>query len=101
MRFTKDLKTIAHPQHLSSPSCKLNHRFHDGTEPCDGAGAQVIAIGKTTRQNNAVIGGKLGEVAVLVPEHDAFLVQVVHECIMNISIAIGTRKNNNTKFHVR
>ena len=34
------------------------------------------------------------------PEHLRFLFEIVHQGLVNIPVAIGAGKNNNTKFHV-
>jgi len=99
VRFAKNLEAVTNTQHLPAPSRKFNNALHNGTEAGNRARAEIIAIGKSTRQHDAVFCGKAGKVAVLVPEHDTFLVQIVYQGIIHIPVAIGTRENYNSKFH--
>ena len=58
VRFAKDLEAIANTQNFSAPVRKLNHALHNRAKPGNGAGTQVIAIGKTAGQHNTIICSK-------------------------------------------
>ncbi len=52
--LTEDLESIADAQDQSPLGSKLLHRLHDGREACDGAGAQIVSVGKASRHENRV-----------------------------------------------
>ncbi|MFM2139628.1 MAG: hypothetical protein RJA57_1935 [Bacteroidota bacterium] len=97
--FAEDLKPVTDTEYLAPRSGEFNNALHHGTEPGDGAAAEVISIGESTRQYDAVLGGKATEVTVLVPEHDYVLVQFELQGILHIAVTIGTGENDDAEFH--
>ena len=70
-----------------------------GEKAGERAAAQVIAVGKSAGQHNAVIHVERSQVAVFVPEHHHLLFQIVLQSMLHIAVAVGAGKNNNTEFH--
>src|ERR1700730_16853823 len=53
-RFQKNLEAITNPKDESTALCKFLHRLHHRRKPCKRASAKIIAVSKTTRQNDAI-----------------------------------------------
>lgn len=101
MRFAKDLETITHAEHFTAFLGEFDHTLHHWAEPGNGAAAHIIAVGEATGQYDAIFGGKHTEVLLFMPKHYNFLIQIILQGILHIAITIGTRKNYNTKFHLK
>jgi hypothetical protein len=101
MGFTEDLESVADTQYFTAIGSKPGDAVHNGAEACNSAAAQVVAIGEAAGKNDAVVFAQAVEVGILVPEHDHFLIEVVSQGILHITIAIGTGENDNSEFHGR
>jgi hypothetical protein len=58
--LTQNLESIADPQDWESNLSFVNHQRHDGGKLCNRSTAQVITVGKTTRENNCVNAMQIG-----------------------------------------
>jgi hypothetical protein len=94
--FTKDLKAIADADDQATRRGKFTHLIHDGREFGNGAGAQVITIGKAARDNDGVT---IFQVVRIMPEHGRLLSGGGNGRIVTILIAIGAGKDDDAKFH--
>ena len=94
--FTQDLKTIADANDQAAGRGKLTHLVHDGRKLGDGAGAQVIAIGKAAGHDDGVT---IFQVVRIMPEHGGLLAGGGNGRVVAILIAIGAGKNDDAKFH--
>src|ERR1039457_355244 len=52
--FTQNLKSVADAQHQSASSGELAYRLHDRGKLGDGAGAEVVPVGKSTGHDDGV-----------------------------------------------
>ena len=98
-RFAKNLEAVADSPDQSASVGKLDHSLHDGRKPCNGSCPKIITIGKSTGQHNAVGGFEVIEGRFFVPDFFDLLPHDLAQYVYHIIIAIGTRENNNTKFH--
>ena len=70
--------------------------MHHGAKPGNGTAAQVIAIAETARQHNTVIGAEHGQVFILMPKLNYFLLQTLLQGFNHISVAIAAGKKYDT-----
>jgi hypothetical protein len=70
--------------------------MHDGREPCDRAGSEIVSVGKSAGQNHAV---KAGHGGFLVPHHRHILAQDVLNHMLAIVIAVTAWENDYPNIH--
>jgi hypothetical protein len=94
--LAKNLKAVANPQHEPAAPGKPHHAAQDRREARHRAAAQVIAVGKAARQNNAIeVAGQL----VLVPEQLDLLAELGLERVKNVVIVARPGKSDDTPTH--
>jgi hypothetical protein len=98
--FAEDLETIANTPDLTSIIGKSYNRLHDRRKLGDGAGPQVIPIGKATRQYNTIFFRKSFNRRLFVPQFPDISAQHRAQHVHHIIITIGTGEDDNAKFHV-
>ena len=92
------LKAVADADNASSVLCEADNLFHNGGKPCDCAGAQVISVGETSRENNNI---RITKRRILVPDVVRLLVHNAACGVIRIMIAVRTRKHYNAKLRLR
>src|SRR5438309_1394739 len=91
VRLAQDLKAVADADHLSPTTGELRDRGHHRREAGDGAAAQVVAVGETTGQDDAV---QAGEVTLLVPDESRILAQAGLHGIVAVALGPCSRKDD-------
>jgi hypothetical protein len=99
--FTEDLESVANAEYFTAFGGEAGNALHDGAKAGDGAAAEIVAIGKSAGKDDAVFFAKAAQVRILMPKHGHFLAEVVGQGVLHVSIAIGTRENDNSKSHGR
>src|SRR5438132_7453204 len=95
-RFAKNLEAVANAaDHFPAPGEFLDG-LHHRRKPRDGAGAQIVAVGKSTGQNNGVA---IGKILGLVPDKFDGLLQDITNGVKRVVVAIGPGENDDSKFH--
>ena len=95
--FAQDLKTVTCSQHKLARARVANHCFHDRREASDRAAAQIVAVGKTARQNNRIV---IAQRSLFVPNViglEPFDTVNSRDAIL---VAIGTGKLDDGELHV-
>ena len=96
-RFEQDLEAVADAEHRTTGIGEGLHRIHHRREPRDGAGAQVVTVRETTRQDDHV---GAAERRVLVPHELGVLPEHVFRRVVCVVIAVGSGENDDGEFHV-
>src|SRR5262249_15626352 len=94
--FAKDLEAVADANHKSARGGESGDFLHDGREPGDGAGAQIVAVGKAAGNDDGVA---IFQVVRLVPEKCGLLSGGGDDGVVAIVIAVGARKDDDAEFH--
>jgi len=94
--FREDLEAVADAEDQAATVGEALDRLHDGREAGDGAGAQVIAVGKAAGDEDSVDAAKVFRV---VPEEGDGLMGDFGDHIVGIVIAVGTGKDQDPEFH--
>ena len=94
--LAESLEAVADAHHGASFRGGGLHRVHHGREAGDGAGAQVVAVGKATRQDDGLGGAERG---LLVPDVLDFLAEHVLEDVVGVLVAVGTGKADDSPAH--
>ena len=58
-RFAEDLEAVANAEHQAAGTGKVRDGAHHRRKTRDGAGAQIVAVGKAAGQNDGVEAGKI------------------------------------------
>ena len=95
-RLAQNLEAVADAHHQAARVGKAAYALHDRRKPRDGAGAQVIAIGKSARHQDRVAAF---QVVRLMPQIRHRLAHHAAEHVVRIVVAVGTGKDQNAKFH--
>ena len=98
-RLAKDLEAIANAPDFATVIGKGDDGLHDRRISRYGSGPQVIAVGKSAGQDNTILSVKAFEGSVFVPKLTDISSQHPAKNVHHVIIAIGTRKNDYTKFH--
>jgi hypothetical protein len=94
--FAENLEAVANAQDQAAARGEFLDGLHHRRKARDGAGAEIVAVGKSAGQNDGVAAG---EIFRLVPdEFDRFL-QDVADGVKRVVVAIGPGKNDDSKFH--
>src|SRR5882762_4809011 len=96
-RFAENLEAVADAQNHAAAIGEFLDGFHDRGKARDGAGAQIIAVGKSTGQDDSIA---IREIFGLVPDEFDRFVQNVADGVKRVVVAIGPGENDNSKFHV-
>jgi len=94
--LSEDLEAVADAQDQAASGCKALDRLHDGREAGDGAGAQVIAIGKAAGNQDCINALKILGV---VPEEGDGLMSDFGNHVVSVVVAVGAGKDQNPEFH--
>src|SRR4030095_1472513 len=97
-RLTENLKAVADAEDETAVVRELHDTAHDRRKTRHGAAAQIIAVGKSARQNDAVI---ISRKLVFVPEQLDLLTQLQLEAVENVMIVTGTWKYDDTPTHIQ
>jgi hypothetical protein len=93
--FEKNLKTVADSENQAAAAREFRDGVHDRRETGDGAGAEIVAVGKAAGKDDGVA---IVEVFGLMPdEFDGFFEDAA-DGVKGVVIAVGPGKNDNTKF---
>jgi len=94
--FTQDLEPVADAQHQSAAVGKLLHSGHDVAVAGDGAGAQIISIAETSRDNDRI---GVAQAGIFMPEQAGIVAQNVFENVNTVLVTITSRKLKDGKIH--
>jgi hypothetical protein len=94
--FAQDLEPVASAEHKLAGSRIADHRPHDGRETRDRTAPEIIAVGKTARQNNRVV---LAKGRFFVPDKIGLQTFDAVDSGDTILVAIGTGELNDCEFH--
>jgi hypothetical protein len=92
----EDLESVADAQDQASGSGEALNRLHDGRKAGDGAGAEVIAVGKSAGDQDGIDSL---EVVGVMPEKDDGLAGDFGNDVVCVVVAVGAGKNQNPEFH--
>jgi hypothetical protein len=95
--LTQNLKPVTNTQDETPAISKLLDGVHDGREPSKSARAEVVSIGKPTRDDDRVVRTQIG---VAVPDEVDRLPYLFGNDVICVVIAIGSWKNYDAEFHV-
>ena len=88
--FGQDLVSVADAEDETARSRELLHRLHNGREAGDGAGAEIVTVGKAAGNQNRVHAGK---VFGIVPKKGNRLTSYLGYDVEGVVIAIRTRED--------
>jgi hypothetical protein len=94
--FAQYLKAVADAKNQAPLRGKLFHRLHYGREACNGASAQVVAVGKPAGDNDCIA---ILQVFAVVPEKGYGLVRYLRDHVVGVVVAVGTWENKHAEFH--
>ena len=95
-RLAQNLESVAYAHHQSARVGKLPHALHDRRKARDRPGPQVVAIGKSARDQDCVAAF---QVVRLMPQIRHRRAHHRAECVVRILIAVGTGKHQNAELH--
>ena len=87
--LAQDLEPVAYPDDQAAVGGELLHGLHHGREARQRPGPQVVAVGETARQDDAVVGRQVG---LLVPDVLDRLVQHLVDHVIAVGVAPGARE---------
>ena len=88
------LEPVADAQDEPAPAGELPDLPHERRELGDGPGPQVVAVGKTSGEDDAV---HAPEVVVLVPEEDRRLAEDLLQGVISVMVAVRTGKDDDSE----
>src|SRR2546421_8484959 len=94
--FAQNLKAIADAQNQIAFCGEFFHGIHDRRKAGECAGAQVIAVRKTARNDHRVV---TGQVSIAVPDEIDRLAHVFRDHVIRIVIAVRSGKDYDTELH--
>src|SRR5467141_5243026 len=94
--LAQNLEAVADAKYHSAAVREFFDRLHHRRKTRDGAGAQIIAVGKSAGQDNGVA---IRQILGLVPDEFDGLLQNVADGVKRVMVAIGPGKNDDSKFH--
>src|SRR5262249_971828 len=97
-RLEEDLEAVAESNHVPAALGEPLDLLHDGGEPGDGAGAQVVAVGEPARQNDHV---GPAQVAILVPDVPGRAAQDVLGHVVDVVVAVAPGEDDHREEHQR
>jgi hypothetical protein len=96
--FEKNLKSVADAENEPASGGEALNRAHHRGKTSDGAGAEIITVGKTARENDGI---NAGQILGLVPQHLDRLLEDATDRVPRVVIAIGPGKDDDAEFHER
>src|SRR5467141_58296 len=94
--LAQNLEAVADAEYHSAAVCEFFDGLHHRGKTRDGAGAQIIAVGKSAGQNNGVA---IRQIFGLVPDEFDRLLLNVADGVERVMVAIGPGENDDSKFH--
>ena len=88
MRFAQYLEAVTNPQYLTAFIGEIDHTLHHWAETGNSTATQVIPVGEAAGQHDTIFGGEHAEVLILVPQHYNFLIQIILQGILHITVTI-------------
>ena len=95
-RLQQNLKPVANSQNEAAIPGEGFHRLHYRRKSRNGAGAEIIPVGKSAGQNDGIASGKTFR---LVPDEFHRLVDYISDSVKRVVIAIGPGKDYDSEFH--
>src|SRR5690348_7879531 len=83
MRLAQDLKSVAGADYESAVGCEFRDALHDRREARDRAGAQVVAVAESARQQHALSAAERG---LLVPQDARVLAHHCRERVQCVAV---------------
>ena len=93
--FSKDLESVADPEHEAAVFGKLLNRLHHGAEPCDSTAAQVIAVAESAGHDHAIC---VAERSFFVPHVTRGMADCAHG-MNGVLVAIGCGELKDDEIH--
>src|SRR5687768_1628946 len=94
----QNLEPVADAEHGLAGLGKCLNGRHDGRKTRDGSRAEIVAVGKPSRQNHDV---GIADGRVLVPDKLAVLTKHVFGGVVGVVIAVGSGEHDHREFHER
>src|ERR1017187_4045210 len=94
--LAENLETVADPEDEASIGCKFADRFHHWREFGDCTGAEIIAVGEATGNDDCVTPLQVRRV---VPEEGHGLLGDFRDGPKGVVITVGTGEDDDAKFH--
>jgi hypothetical protein len=94
--FSQNLKPVANAEHQPAAGRKALNCLHYRRKTRNCPGAQVVAVGKSAGYQNRIHSGKIFRV---MPKKRDWLFGHLGNYVESIMVAIGTGKDQDTKFH--
>jgi hypothetical protein len=86
--FAEDLEAIAYPEYKTTPGSKICYRLHDGRKPGDSPCPQVIAEGKSSRQDDTIAQSEACQIRIFVPKAHGVLSEYRTQNVHHVVVAI-------------
>ena len=96
--LAEDLEPVADPQHQPAFRREPLHRLHHRAEPCNGPGAQIIAVAESAGDNDRI---GLAQRRLLVPKQPRRMAEHVPQDMDHVLVAIRTGKLEDGEVHLR
>jgi len=94
--FEKDLEAVADAEDEAAVFCEFGDGIHDRRKASDGAGAEIVAVGKAAGEDDGVAAV---EVFRLVPDEFDGLLEDVADGVEGVVVAVGPGKDYDSEFH--
>src|SRR5690606_27284654 len=94
LAFAEDLEAVADTDHGPAFVGELPYCVHHRGEACDGATAEVIAVGEPTGEHDGV---EPAEVGFAVPDDVGLLAEDVAKDVLAVAVAPGAGESNDSK----
>src|SRR5579859_4981048 len=94
--LAKDLESVTDADDQTAAVGEFLHILHDGRKLGDGAGAQVVAVGESTGNDDGVTTLEVGG---LMPQHRSFFAGRMRDREFTIVVAIRTGKSDDAELH--
>src|SRR5688572_16098592 len=95
--LAQNLESVADPKHKLTFGRKILDRLHHRRKMCKRSCTQIITVRKAPRQDDSV---KAAEIGLLVPDEINRLTKMLRHRMICVVIAIGTRENYYSEFHL-
>ena len=95
--LAEDLEAVANAQHRPALGGEVMHRPHDGAEPRNGPGAQVVPVTEAAGNDDGV---KARQRVFLVPDQAAGQAEHVLDDVQGVLVAIGGGELEDGDIHV-
>src|SRR5690606_7162953 len=95
-RFAKNLEAVADAKHPHTFFSCLCNSGHDAAPRSDGAGAEIVAIGKAAAQHDEI---EIGKVRICMPDGGGFDAGDLFEGAHHVALAVRAGKDNDAGLH--